>query len=503
MHWHLFSQPTELQPGESKTWLLTLGPGEQAAQFTLDPTLVENSKALAGTSLIQAGALANLMQNGIEGEHSFFAKREAIDEYGWRNFGDLYADHEALNVTDEQGLFISHYNNQYDPLLGFTLRWLATGNPQWHELANDLLWHILDIDLYKTDQDKAEYNHGLFWHTDHYLPAETATHRTYSRHHKAVYEGHQGGGGPGGQHCYTGGLALQYLLTGDERIKDAVTNMTHWVRCFYNGAPSLLARLFRFVTVDRKAGQLTNIGWIAPGYKYPLDRGTANYLNALIDLHNIAPQSALLAEMAEVIRETLSPSDDLSTRNLQDVENHWFYVIFLQALARYLLLKEQCQQNDAEYAYARLALLHYADWLKDNDPPYLSQPEKLEFPTDTWAGQDLRKACVLYYAAYFANQDPAPYRQRAEYFYHYCSTHLAQSAEVHTTRIQALLMQNTGVREWQQTHTQSPIGTDELRPFKEYKPSLFGRLIRDCWRILKQGSLRNEIHWVKTRISNR
>ena len=31
----------------------------------------------------------------IDGPNSFFARREIIDEYGWRNYGDIYADHEA------------------------------------------------------------------------------------------------------------------------------------------------------------------------------------------------------------------------------------------------------------------------------------------------------------------------------------------------------------------------------------------------------------------------
>jgi hypothetical protein len=35
-----------------------------------------------------------LVAAAIEGDDTVEHKRERIDEYGWRNFGDLYADHE-------------------------------------------------------------------------------------------------------------------------------------------------------------------------------------------------------------------------------------------------------------------------------------------------------------------------------------------------------------------------------------------------------------------------
>jgi len=47
----------------------------------------------------------------IEGEHTFERKREVIDEYGWRHFGDIYADHEAVRHTKPSPL-VSHFNNQ-------------------------------------------------------------------------------------------------------------------------------------------------------------------------------------------------------------------------------------------------------------------------------------------------------------------------------------------------------------------------------------------------------
>ena len=39
--------------------------------------------------------------------------------------------------------------------------------------------HIMDIDLYHTENDKSGYNGGLFWHTVHYRDAGTSNHRTF------------------------------------------------------------------------------------------------------------------------------------------------------------------------------------------------------------------------------------------------------------------------------------------------------------------------------------
>jgi hypothetical protein len=57
------------------------------------------------------------------------------------------------------------------------------------------------------------------------------------------------------------------------------------------------------------------------------------------------------------------------------------------------------------YAYGRASLLRYAAWMLDHEEPYFDHPEKLEYPTEAWAGQELRKANVLRLAAEHAD-DP-------------------------------------------------------------------------------------------------
>ena len=68
-----------------------------------------------------------LVDIAIKGENTFFDRREIIDEYGWRNFGDLYADHEAVGHPGLHPL-VSHYNNQYDVIYGAVVQYARSGD---------------------------------------------------------------------------------------------------------------------------------------------------------------------------------------------------------------------------------------------------------------------------------------------------------------------------------------------------------------------------------------
>src|SRR4051794_33310341 len=59
---------------------------------------------------------------------------------------------------------------------------------------------------------------------------------------------------------------------------------------------------------------------------------------------------------------------------------------------------------DSVYAYARASLLAFATWMLHNEVPYFDRPERLEYPTETWAAQELRKANVLRLAAEHADE---------------------------------------------------------------------------------------------------
>ena len=64
---------------------------------------------------------------------------------------------------------------------------------------------------------------------------------------------------------------------------------------------------------------------------------------------------------------------------------------------------------DGMYSYAQSCLLAFAFWMLENEVPYFDSPEKLEFPTEAWGAQELRKANVLRLAARHAGE---PLRSR-------------------------------------------------------------------------------------------
>ena len=200
----------ELQGGERKSHTLWVDFSSQSGPLAaaLAPLqAVVLPQAFHGSTILGDLPGAGDLVDRFSSATALLAKRELIDEYGWRNFGDVYADHEAvLDHGDRQ--LVSHYNNQYDLCAGAYRKFFATGDPAWATLAGDLARHILDIDLYHSDEDREEYNHGLFWHTDHYLDAGLGSHRSFSKEHLHCKSPALCGGGPGPEHCYTTGLLL-------------------------------------------------------------------------------------------------------------------------------------------------------------------------------------------------------------------------------------------------------------------------------------------------------
>ena len=149
-----------------------------------------------------------------------------------------------------------------------------------------------------------------------------------------------------------------------------------------------------------------------------------------------------LARIDDIVRNTVHPADDVARRALWRVEDNWYYVVFLQALCRYLHLLVEEGIHDGRFCYARDSLLTYADWMLEHEAPYLEKPEILEFPNHTWTAQDLRKANVLYEASRWAPENALAYKQRASEFVDHVATTLREEPTRHYTRIQALLLQN-------------------------------------------------------------
>jgi hypothetical protein len=162
------------------------------------------------------------------------------------------------------------------------------------------------------------------------------------------------------------------------------------------------------------ASQSRSFDYHGPG------RGGANSIAALLDGHRLSGDAAFLAKAELLLRRCIHPADDVPARNLLDAENRWFYTMFLQSLGRYLDYKAERGERDHWYAYARASLLHYARWMAENEYPYLEKPEILEYPTETWAAQDMRKSEIFKYAAkHSTGAERARFLERSEFFFRY------------------------------------------------------------------------------------
>ncbi len=398
----------ELQAGEKTTrvvWIrLTDGPIRPSdldwiyRPLTAAPTTecVSTSGGLEWHSDGQNGSGSpgdQLTTEMLAGPRNFFWKREAIDEYGWRNFGDFWADHEEA-YAEEPRPIISHYNNQYDLLHGLLRQFLTTGDHRWWQLAAPLARHVLDIDIYHTTKDRAAYNGGLFWHTSHYLDAGTCTHRSYSRQMIGKkYPIH--GGGPSNEHNYSSGLLLYYYLTGDPRTRAAVLSLADWVIAMDDGRQHVLAPLSSAPTGN--ASSTSSTTYHGPG------RGAGNSINALVDAWQLTHQQRYLDKCRELIRRVVHPQEDVAVLDLGNAEARWSYTVCLQALARYDAIVGGADPDTCRYV--RASLVQYGRWMVQHERLYLDEPEQLEFPTETWPAQDLRKGTTLLLIARYLQGD--------------------------------------------------------------------------------------------------
>jgi hypothetical protein len=442
--------PHELQGGERKTDVVVVAYAADAVSevplawchepsvFAPSPEWFARSEAMP--FLIPAATDPNrnyldLLELALDPSTGFLAKREAADEYGWRNFGDLPADHESA-FRPAGAPFVSHYNNQYDALAGFGVHFMRTGDVRWRRLMIDLALHVRDIDIYQTTDDKSAYSGGLFWHTDHYVDAGKATHRTYPSG--------TAGGGPSSEHNYNVGLMLHYFLTGDRASRDAAIGLGRWVLRMDDGRQTV----FRWLA----GGAPTGLASFTVDYHGP-GRGAGHSILACLTAHRLSGDRAFLTKAEELIRRCAHPEDDQAGMQLLNAERRWSYTVFLQVLGIYLVGKEERAERDGMHAYASATLLAYARWMAGAERPYLDHPEELEFPTETWAAQDLRKADVFLWAALFSGgPERARFLQRAEDFFRDAIATLAAMPSTAFTRPLVLLMTNGYRYGWFRAH---------------------------------------------------
>lgn len=475
---HTPGRPHEFQGGEQKTWRFTVAFAPDAVS---DPPLAWGRSPLVVTAppewYASTGVVPYLTPKqsdpnrdyvalagqALHGPDTFERKREVIDEYGWRNFGDIYGDHEAAFHQSDTPL-VSHYNNQYDCVLALLQQYLRDGDPRWLDQGLACATHTADIDIYHTTGDKPAYNGGLFWHTYHYADAGTGTHRSYPRalrtggHFTAGQDlksmGETGaklakvyavGGGPAGSHNYNAGLALAYFLTGDPLYRSAAVGLADFVLTMdapRGGAFRLLANSPSGLATESSAG------YHGPG------RASANSVLALLTGYQLTGERKYLEYAETLIRRVSHPEQNLDRLDLLNAELRWFYTMFLQALGVYLDVKSEHGELDAQYAYGRATLLHYARWMATHERPVLDTPGELQYPTETWAAQDLRKVEVFQFAAKHA-ADPAErerFVERARFFHGYCAAKLNEFPTKSLCRPVILAMRYGWSHTWWQRH---------------------------------------------------
>ncbi|WDP90764.1 MAG: hypothetical protein HUN04_14075 [Desulfobacter sp.] len=412
-----FNDLFELQGGEQKTHIMDLYLGHSRTIRenvfpTFSPLVPEvspdwyyNSGECSRPLPTQADddpfyqSYNEMIQAAVNNETSFVQRREIIDEFGWRNFGELYADHEAV-FQDRPERFISHYNNQFDVIMGSLTQFFRTGDRKWFDLAREHADHVCDIDIYHTRSDRFQFNNGLFWHTDHHLDAATCTHRSVSVKHRDMKPPHLVGGGPSYDHCYTTGFLYMYWLTGEIRYRDSVLALAENVVYGLKGPDTISEFLFillRKGLAKRHAGNDSPI--LVYGLKDGPGRASGNALNVLLDAFLLCGDQIYLRHAESLIRICISPDDLIESRQFCEVELRWMYTVFLKSLCRYVELKEETQEKDDMYNYVCAVLLKYGEWMVDNEYPYLDKPEILEFPNESWAAQEFRKSDVLAFTA--------------------------------------------------------------------------------------------------------
>ncbi len=267
---------------------------------------------------------------------SVMSQWELIDEYGWRHFGDTLADNETSPATMVRdfpehfvgGRPISHYGNEYDVAYTVLLQGLRRADPDWMWLADILCRHYADICIYHTDRDGSRaYAHGPFTHTTHDTAAFRSTHRMYPSEAKR-YGLQYNSGGPNAGHCYVASLAQHYYLTGDRTSREAFLEVADW---------TVHSPWF----TEQMMGDKRGIGnfLMTHVYAYQLTRDP-KYYRAAVRMLNLAQK----------------PFEGLGA------------TLFVKAGGRFLDLKLENDEMDADYHQALVRLLAFGDH-------YLSLPD--------------------------------------------------------------------------------------------------------------------------------
>jgi hypothetical protein len=164
-------------------------------------------------------------------------------------------------------------------------------------------------------------------------------------------------------------------------------------------------------------------------------RGPGNSINTLIDAYALTRERRHLAKAEEILQRCIHPAQDIGGLDLDEPEHRWSYLVFLQALGKYLAIKQEIEELDYAFHYARASLLHFAQWMLEHEVPYKEVLHKVNLPTETWPAHDVRKCHVLHVAAdYASGEQRERFRERATFFFQRCLGDLLSFPTAHLTR---------------------------------------------------------------------
>ena len=112
-------------------------------------------------------------------------------------------------------------------------------------------------------------------------------------------------------------------------------------------------------------------------------------------------------------------------------------------LAHILHAKSLLGEIDQPFAYARDSLVHYGRWMAAHERLYLEGPDELEYPNETWAAQDIRKAEVFATVAHYgAGEERASMLERSRFFFAHSVSGLMEADTRTLTRPVTILLSN-------------------------------------------------------------
>ena len=285
------------------------------------------------------------------------------------------------------------------------------------------------------------------------------------------------------------------------KSREAVLALAGWMVATHEGEGGLLEQLLAIKKHDIPKLKAIIKGEHPSSHQYPFTRGTGNYLNAMLDAWQLTNNTLWQTRIEKVLLATIHPADRISARGLSDAENAWSYLVLMQSIAKYLVIKHERSDYDACYSHAYHSFLHYARWMVNNEKPFMENPSQLEFPNDTWTAQDLRKAMLLFLAASFSPTEREFFNSKAEDIFDYVLKKLKSSPEVEYSRILIIVMQNHGPHSWKKNISTEPpeVINDGAKPVLSFSGLLL-RISKRFWRGVVTFRPSRELSWLANRL---